>query len=374
MHDIKTLNPKQFNIYSIMNFISSYSYSNMHRYTYNAIIMSLLCYYAIILLNHIFMRLLDQVKLKLRFKHYSPKTVESYVMWIKRFILFHHKKHPKDMGKTEIEAFLSDLAQTRNVAASTQNQAFNALIFLYNQVLEISLENQNIQALRAKQRFHLPTVLSKNEVKLIIDCMDSSLYRLILETIYAGGLRLSEALNLRIKDLDFDYNRMIIWDSKSLQDRTLPLAKKLIKSYRQQIQRVKLMHKKDLSRGFGTAELPNALARKYPNALKESKWQYLFPMSKVSQDPKSAVIRRHHVLENTFSRNLKKALKLSDIDKKVTAHTFRHSYATHLLQSGVDIRTIQEMLGHKRLETTMIYTHVVKELNQHNRFSPLDYL
>ncbi|HFC30105.1 MAG TPA: integron integrase [Oceanospirillales bacterium] len=320
------------------------------------------------------MKLLDQVKLKLQFKHYSPKTVESYVMWIKRFILFNRKKHPKDMGKTEIEAFLSDLARTRNVAASTQNQAFNALIFLYNQVLEISLENQNIQALRAKQRFHLPTVLSQNEVKLIIDCMDSTLYRLILETIYACGLRLSEALNLRIKDLDFDYNRLLIWDSKSLQDRTLPLAKKLIQAYRQQIQRVKLLHQKDLSLGYGTVELPDALARKYPNAIKESKWQYLFPMSKVSKDPKTTVIRRHHVLENTFSRNLKKAVVISGIDKKVTAHTFRHSYATHLLQSGVDIRTIQEMLGHKRLETTMIYTHVVKELNQHNRFSPLDYL
>ena len=312
--------------------------------------------------------------MKLQFKHYSPKTIESYVMWIKRFILFHDKKHPKDMGKTEIEAFLSDLAHTRNVAASTQNQAFNALIFLYNQVLENSLENQNIQALRAKQRFHLPTVLSKNEVKLIIDCMDSSLYCLILETIYGCGLRLSEALNLRIKDVDFDYNRLIIWDSKSLQDRSLPLPKILIKSYRQQIQRVKLSHTKDLSQGFGAVELPNALARKYPNAIKETKWQYLFPMNKVSKDPKSSTIRRNHVLENTFSRNLKKAVILSDVNKKVTAHTFRHSYATHLLQAGVDIRTIQEMLGHKRLETTMIYTHVVKELNQHNRFSPLDYL
>ncbi|MCF6288928.1 MAG: integron integrase [Proteobacteria bacterium] len=320
------------------------------------------------------MKLLDQVTLKLQFKHYSPKTVESYVMWIKRFILFHQKKHPKDMGKAEIEAFLADLARTRKVAASTQNQAFNALMFLYNQVLEISLEGQNINALRAKQRFHLPTVLSKKEVKLIIDCMDSSLYRLILETIYGCGLRLSEALNLRIKNVDFDYNRLIIWDTKSLQDRSLPLPKKLITSYRQQIQRVKIFHKKDLSRGFGAVELPNALARKYPNTVKETKWQYLFVMDKVSKDPKSSIIRRHHVLENTFSRNLKKAVLLSDVDKKITAHTFRHSYAAHLLQLGVDIRTIQEMLGHKRLETTMIYTHVVKELNQHNRFSPLDYL
>ena len=320
------------------------------------------------------MKFLDQVKLKLQFKHYSPKTIESYMMWIKRYILFHAKKHPKDMGKIEIEAFLSHLASERKIAASTQNQAFNALIFLYNQVLDLSLENQNIQALRAKQRFHLPTVLSKNEVKLIIDCVDSSLYSLILKTIYGCGLRLSEVLNLHIKDLAFDYNRLIIWDSKSLQDRSLPLPQKLIQSYRKQIAKVKLLHEKDLSRGYGSVELPNALARKYPNAIKETKWQYLFPMSKVSTDPKTGIVRRHHVLENTFSRNLKKAVILSQVDKKISAHTFRHSYATHLLQAGVDIRTIQEMLGHKRLETTMIYTHVVKELNQHNRFSPLDYL
>lgn len=209
---------------------------------------------------------------------------------------------------------------------------------------------------------------------MIIDCVDSSLYSLILKTIYGCGLRLSEVLNLRIKDLDFDYNRLIIWDSKSLQDRSLPLPQKLIQTYRKKIAKVKLLHQKDLSQGYGSVELPNVLARKYPNAMKETKWQYLFPMSKVSTDPKTGIVRRHHVLKNTFSRNLKKAVIFSQVDKKISAHTFRHSYATHLLQAGVDIRTIQEMLGHKRLETTMIYTHVVKKLNQHNRFSPLDYL
>jgi integron integrase len=320
------------------------------------------------------MKLLDQVKTKLKFKHYSPNTETTYIAWIKQYILFHNKKHPSDMGKFEIEQFLSYLATERNVAGSTQNQAFNALIFLYNQVLELPLHDQNINALRAKQRVHLPVVLSTKEVKHILTVMPDNIYSWILKTIYGCGLRLSEVLRLRVKDIDFDYNRMIIWDSKSLDDRTVPLPQKLIETYREIISRNKLQHIQDLEKGFGTVEMLNALARKYPNANKEFKWQYLFPMAKVSKDPKSGVTRRHHVLESTLGRNLRKAVIKSEINKKITAHTFRHSYATHLLQAGIDIRTIQELLGHKRLETTMIYTHVVKELSQQNRFSPLDYL
>jgi integron integrase len=320
------------------------------------------------------MKLLDQVRTKIKLKHYSHKTEINYVLWIKKFILFHNKKHPMDMGKLEIEQFLSYLATHRKVSASTQNQAFNAILFLYNQVLDLSLQDQNINALRAKQRIHLPVVLSTQEVKSILNSMPDNIYSWILKTIYGCGLRLSEVLRLRIKDIDFDYNRMIIWDSKSLTDRSLPLPKKLIATYQKLIQQNKQQHDQDLADGFGTVEMPNALARKYPNANREFKWQYLFPMTKVSKDPKSGIIRRHHVLESTFGRNLKKAVNKSGINKKVTAHTFRHSYATHLLQAGIDIRTIQELLGHKRLETTMIYTHVVKELSQQNRFSPLDYL
>ncbi len=320
------------------------------------------------------MKLLDQVRTKIKFKHYSKSTEINYVLWIKQFILFHHKKHPKDMGKFEIEQFLSHLATQRNVAASTQNQAFNALMFLYNQVLELPMQDQNINALRAKQRIHLPVVLSTKEVKLIINTMPDNIYRWILQTIYGCGLRLSEVLRLRIKDIDFDYNRMIIWDSKSLNDRSLPLPQKLIAIYQKIIASNKDQHKQDIANGFGTVQMPNALARKYPNANKEFKWQYLFSMNKVSKDPRSSILRRHHVLESTFGRNLKRAVMKSEINKKVTAHTFRHSYATHLLQAGIDIRTIQELLGHKRLETTMIYTHVVKELSSQNRFSPLDYL
>ncbi len=337
-----------------------------------------MCVYAliyVIIVNYVqFVRLLDQVRTKIKFKHYSKSTENNYVLWIKQFILFHNKQHPKDMGKFEIEQFLSYLAIKRNVSASTQNQAFNALMFLYNQVLELPLLGQNINALRAKQRVHLPVVLSPKEVKEVIMYFPNNIHKTIIQTIYGCGLRLSEVLKLRIKDIDFDYNRMIIWDSKSLTDRSLPLPQKLISDYQEIIAFNKIQHKNDSSDGFGTVEMPNALARKFPNANKEFKWQYLFPMAKVSQDPKSGIFRRHHVLESTFGRNLKKAVIKSKINKKVTAHTFRHSYATHLLQAGIDIRTIQELLGHKRLETTMIYTHVVKELSQQNRFSPLDYL
>jgi integron integrase len=320
------------------------------------------------------MKLLDQVRMKIKFKHYSHKTEINYVLWIKQYVLFHNKRHPNEMGKIEIEQFLSFLATNRKVSASTQNQAFNALMFLYNQVLEMPLHDQNINALRAKQRVHLPVVLSTKEVKHLFTVMPDNMYGWILKTIYGCGLRLSEVLRLRIKDIDFDYNRMIIWDSKSLDERTIPLPQKLIKTYSNLIKKNQLLHIEDLKKGYGTVEMPNALTRKYPNANKEFKWQYLFPMAKVSKDPKTGVTRRHHVLESTFGRNLKKAVIKSGINKKITAHTFRHSYATHLLQAGIDIRTIQELLGHKRLETTMIYTHVVKELSQQNRFSPLDYL
>lgn len=320
------------------------------------------------------MELLDRVRTKIKFKHYSLNTEKSYVSWIKQFIIFHNKTHPKNMGKLEIEQFLTHLVTQRNVSASTQNLAFNAILFLYNHVLDLPMHDQNINALRAKQRVHLPTVLSTREVKHIIQQFPENHYKTIIQTIYGCGLRLSEVLKLRIKDIDFDYNRMIIWDSKSLNDRSLPLPKKLIPVFKKTILTNKLQHQNDIADGFGTVKMPYALARKYPKASKEFKWQYLFPMTKVSKDPKSSVMRRHHILESTFSRNLKRAVVESAINKKITAHTFRHSYATHLLQAGIDIRTIQELLGHKRLETTMIYTHVVKELSQQNRFSPLDYL
>lgn len=320
------------------------------------------------------MKLLDQVRVKIKFLRYSDETAKIYVYWIKQFILFHQKKHPVDMGKIEIEQFLTFLATHRKVSATTQNQAFNAILFLYHKVLDISLENQNINALRAKQRIHLPTVLSTKEIKHLLNQFKDNIYKLITQTIYGCGLRISEVLNLRIKDLDFGYNRIIIWDSKSLTDRSLPMPQQLIEPFEKLIAENKTTHKTDLSNGYGSVALPNALKRKYPNADREFKWQYLFQMNKVSKDPESGVIRRHHVLPSTYNRNLNKAVRKSGINKKITAHTLRHSYATHLLQAGIDIRTIQELLGHKNLETTMIYTHVVKELSEKKRFSPLDYL
>lgn len=320
------------------------------------------------------MKLLDQVNVKIKFLRYSDETAKIYRYWIKQYILFNQKRHPAEMGKIEIEKFLTYLATDRKVSATTQNQAFNAILFLYHKVLDISLENENINALRAKQRIHLPTVLSPKEVKHLLDQFNDNIYKLITQTIYGCGLRISEVMNLRIKDLDFDYNRIIIWDSKSMSDRSLPMPQQLIKPYQDLIENNKRTHEADLSQGYGSVELPNALKKKYPNADKEFKWQYLFQMNKVSKDPKSGVIRRHHVLKSTYSRNLNKAVKKSGIHKKITAHTLRHSYATHLLQAGIDIRTIQDLMGHKSLETTMIYTHVVKELSEKNRFSPLDYL
>lgn len=330
--------------------------------------------YAYYWVNVHIMKLLDRVVLKIRFLHYSKNTELTYISWIKKYILFHNKKHPNEMGKVEIEAFLSYLAKERKVSASTQNQAFNAILFLYNQVLEISLEGEKINALRAKQRIHIPVVLSTSEVKKVINSMQSNIYQLVLKTIYGCGLRLSEVLNLRVKDIDFNYNRIIIWDSKSLSDRTIPLPNGIVIQLKQIIEENRIQHQVDISNGYGSVEIPPALSRKYPNAHNEFKWQYVFQMAQISKDPRSGIYRRHHVLESTFGRHLRKAVIKSQVDKKITSHTFRHSYATHLLQAGVDIRTIQELLGHKRLETTMIYTHVVKEISQNNRFSPLDYL
>ena len=316
-------------------------------------------------------KLLDTVRDKIRLKHYSLSTERTYVEWIKRYIFYHNKRHPKEMGKEEIEQFLTHLAVERNVAPATQNQAFNAVLFLYEQVLEISLKGQNIQALRAKQKMRVPTVLTKDEVHEVIQNLPD-IYQLMVSLMYGCGLRMNELLKLRVKDIDFGFDRVYIYDGKSQKDRVVPLPKSLKRLLKLQVEHVELMHKRDVNNNYGSVYMPHALEKKYPNASKELRWQYLFPMKKISTDPRSGIVRRHHMLEKTLSRNIKNAVAQAKIHKRVSSHTFRHSYATHLLQMGTDIRSIQELLGHKCVETTMIYTHVVKEMNQSSIKSPLD--
>ncbi len=314
-------------------------------------------------------KMLDQLREVIRIKHYSYSTEKNYVHWAKRYILFHNKRHPAEMGAPEIEAFLSHLAQEVNVSASTQNQAFNAILFLYRNVLKIELTTP-VYALRAKRSQHLPTVLSKNEVNQVLGGMQG-LHQLMARLLYGCGLRLMECLRLRVKDIDFEQCQIIVREGKGEKDRLTMLPVTVVEPLKAQIAFVQKQHMRDLEQGFGSVELPFALARKYPHADKELAWQYIFPSDRLSTDPRSGITRRHHLDPSGLQRAVKAAATLAKINKPISPHTFRHCFATHLLEAGYDIRTVQELLAHKDVKTTMIYTHVLKSGPKAVR-SPLD--
>ena len=314
-------------------------------------------------------KLLDQVRQTLRVKHYAYRTEQSYLQWIYRFILFHDKRHPKDMAEPEVQAFLTHLAVTRNVAASTQNQALSALLFLYRYVLNQPL-SETIDAVRARQSKHLPTVLTSDEIQRVLQYLEGT-HQLLAKLLYGAGLRVKEGLRLRVKDIDFAQSQLIIRDAKGNRDRITVLPQSIAPQLKAHLIQVKQTFQDDLALGFGAVYLPFALERKYPNANRDWIWQYAFPAKNRTIDPRSQVIRRHHLNDGALQRSLKRAVRSAQIDKKVSCHTLRHSFATHLLENGYDIRTVQELLGHKDLKTTMIYTHVLNQGTLGVR-SPLD--
>jgi integron integrase len=314
-------------------------------------------------------RLLDEVRRVLRLKHYSLRTEAIYVQWIRRFILANGKRHPRDMGELEVERFLSDLAVERKVAAATQNQALAAVLFLYQQVLGVELAWMD-GVVRAKRPQRIPTVLSREEVTSVLAQMDGRPW-LLASLLYGTGMRLMEVLRLRIKDVDFGRREITVRDGKGGKDRRTMLPQSLIEPIQREVERARLLHVADLREGFGAAWLPYALARKYPTAPREIGWQYVFPSPRRSHDPRDGVERRHHFDDGLLSRSLKKACKQAGVAKPVSAHTLRHSFATHLLEAGYDIRTVQELLGHKDVATTQIYTHVLNR-GGHGVLSPLD--
>jgi integron integrase len=314
-------------------------------------------------------KLLDEVQAVARMRHLSIRTEQAYVQWIRRFILFHKKRHPAEMSEAEIREFISDLAVNRRIAASTQTVALSALLFLYRDVLKKDLPYiNNIE--RAQKPKRLPVVFTRDESKRVLAKL-SGVHGLIGSILYGAGLRLMESLRLRIKDVDFTYGQIIVRDGKGAKDRVTILPESLKQSLEHHFKKVKLLHEEDLLAGYGEVYLPYALANKYPQAPKEWGWQYVFPAANRSVDPRSGKERRHHLSDNAIQTAVKKALSAAKIVKRGSCHTFRHSFATHLLEDGYDIRTVQELLGHKDVRTTMIYTHVLNRGGRGVR-SPLD--
>lgn len=302
-------------------------------------------------------RLLEQVRRAIRRKHYSYRTEMAYLHWIRRYILFHDRRHPLEMGEAEVAAFLTHLAVDRTVSASTQNQALSAVLFLYKQVLECDIGL--VQGVtRAKRASRIPLVMTREEVQSLLSRLKGKEW-LMASLMYGSGLRVMECLRLRVKDVDFGFSQIMVRDGKGKKDRATPLPDRLISALKEQLSQVQRLHHNDLEDGYGEVSLPYALVKKYPNAAREFGWQYLFPASKRALDPRSGKIKRHHIDDSVIQRAVRCAVINAGIPKPVTCHTFRHSFATHLLASGHDIRTIQELMGHKDVRTTMIYTHVL---------------
>ncbi len=314
-------------------------------------------------------RLFDEVRRRLRLKHYSLGTERVYLQWIRRFILANAKRHPRALGGPDVERFLSQLATEGQVAASTQNQALAALLFLYREVLGIELPwMENV--VRARRPQHVPTVLSREEVQRLLTQLEGRRW-LLASLLYGTGMRLMECLRLRIKDVDFARNEITVRDGKGGKDRRTVLPKSLVEPLQREVERARRLHDADLAAGHGAVGMPHALARKYPDAARDFGWQYVFPSVQRSIDPRDGVERRHHFDDAILARGLKAARKRAGIAKPLSAHTLRHSFATHLLEMGYDIRTVQELLGHKDVATTQIYTHVLNR-GAGGVLSPLD--
>lgn len=314
-------------------------------------------------------RLLDRVREALRVRHYSYRTEQQYVAWIRRFIIFNARQHPLDLAGKDIEAFLTHLAVDRQVAAATQAQALAAILFLYKHVLNVNLPWLS-NVVRATRPRRLPVVLSREEVRRVLDELDGN-FRLIAALLYGSGLRLMEALRLRYKDIDLHQRTIVVRNGKGAKDRITVLPERLVYPIRRQLELVSEKHRDAAAHGFAGVELPHALERKYPRAHLELAWQYLFPATRPSRDPRSGAWRRHHIYEDSVQRRVKQALRAAQIEKPASCHTFRHCFATHLIEAGADIRTVQELMGHASVRTTQIYTHVLNRGGIAAR-SPLD--
>ena len=315
-------------------------------------------------------RLLDQVRNAIRVRHYSIRTEEAYVGWVRRYVVFHGKRHPAEMGAAEVSAFLTHLAVKGRVAASTQNQALNALVFLYRHVIEQPLPDLLDDVARAKKPARLPVVLTRDEVQRVLAALEGT-HGLIAGLLYGSGLRLLEALRLRVKDLEWSARQVVVRDGKGAKDRVTMLPGRLVEPLREHLRHVRLIHRRDLDAGGGAVHLPGAFDRKQPGAARAWGWQYAFPAPALSRDPRTGILRRHHLHESSVQKAVNAAVRRAGIVKRASCHTLRHSFATHLIEAGYDIRTVQELLGHADVRTTMIYTHVLNRGGRGVR-SPLD--